>query len=85
MDTTHIHLLLNPVPTIGFVVALAFYVFSFFGKSDHVKQASLALMVGVAFITIPTYVTGNAAWNAIQTMDDMKVLANEIMPEVNAS
>jgi len=77
MDTTHLHLLLNHVPTIGFVVALAFYIVSFFGKSDHVKQASLALMVGVAFITIPTYVTGNAAWNAIQTMDDMKVSAAE--------
>jgi uncharacterized membrane protein len=77
MDTTHLHLLLNHVPTIGFVVALAFYIVSFFGKSDHVKQASLALMVGVAFITIPTYVTGNAAWNAIQSMDDMKVSAAE--------
>jgi len=77
MDTTHLHLLLNHVPTIGFVVALAFYIFSFFGKSDHVKQAALALMVGVAFITIPTYVTGNAAWNAIQNMDDMHVSAAE--------
>ena len=77
MDTTHLHLLLNHVPTIGFVVALAFYIFSFFGNSDHVKQASLALMVGIAFITIPTYVTGNAAWYAIQNMDDMLVSAAE--------
>jgi uncharacterized membrane protein len=77
MDTTHLHLLLNHVPTIGFIVALAFYIVSFFGNSDHVKQASLALMVGIAFITIPTYVTGNGAWNAIQNMDDMHVSAAE--------
>ena len=69
MDTTHIHMLLNHVPTIGFVVALGFYIVSFIGKSDHVKQASLALMVGIAFLTIPTYVTGNAAWARIESME----------------
>ena len=77
MDTTHLHLLLNHVPTIGFVVALGFYIVSFIGKSDHVKQASLALMVGIAFLTIPTYVTGNAAWEHIQSMDDMRQSAAE--------
>ena len=77
MDTTHLHLLLNHVPTIGFVVALGFYVVSFIGKSDHVRQASLVLMVGIAFLTIPTYVTGNAAWERIQSMDDMRASAAE--------
>ena len=77
MDTTHLHLLLNHVPTIGFVVALGFYIVSFIGKSDHVKQASLVLMVGIAFLTIPTYVTGNAAWARIESMDDMRQSAAE--------
>ena len=77
MDTTHLHLLLNHVPTIGFIVALSFFVASFIAKSDHIKQASLTLMVGIAFITIPTYATGNAAWNAIQTMEDMTQSAVE--------
>jgi uncharacterized membrane protein len=72
MDTTHLHLLLNHVPTIGFIVALGFFVVALIGKSDHIKQASLVLMVGIAFITIPTYVTGNAAWAAIETMEDMR-------------
>jgi uncharacterized membrane protein len=72
MDTTHLHLLLNHVPTIGFVVALGFYVVSFIGKSDHIRQASLVLLVGIAFLTVPTYVTGNAAWAAIESMDDMR-------------
>jgi uncharacterized membrane protein len=69
MDTTHLHLLLNHVPTIGFIVALSFYVVSFIGRSDHVRQAGLALMVGIAFISIPTYVTGNGAWAALQAME----------------
>ena len=45
MSVVHLHLLLNHVPTIGFVVALGFYIVSFVGKSDHLKQASLVLMV----------------------------------------
>jgi uncharacterized membrane protein len=79
MDTTHLHLLLNHVPTIGFIVALSFYVVSFLGKSDHVRQASLAMMVGIAFISIPTYVTGNGAWAALQLMEmpDMQQSAVE--------
>jgi hypothetical protein len=77
MDTTHLHLLFEPRAHDRLHRGAGLYIVSFFGKSDHVKQASLALMVGVAFITIPTYVTGNAAWNAIQTMDDMKVSAAE--------
>ena len=59
-------------------MALGFFIVSFFGKSDHVKQASLVLMVGIAFLTIPTYVTGNAAWNHIQNMDEMHQTAAEI-------
>jgi uncharacterized membrane protein len=77
MDTTHLHLLLNHVPTIGFIVALGFFIVSFIAKSDHLKQASLVLMVGIAFITIPTYVTGNGAWNHIQNMDEMHQTAAE--------
>jgi len=77
MDTTHLHLLLNHIPTIGFVVALGFYIISLIGGSDHLKQASLVLMVGIAFLTIPTYVTGNAAWDHIQSMDEMHKTAAE--------
>jgi len=77
MDSTHLHLLLNHFPTIGFIVALGFYVVSLIAKSDHLKQASLVLMVGIALITIPTYVTGNAAWDRISTMDEMQQTSAE--------
>ena len=39
MDTTHLHLLLNHVPTIGFIVALAFYVVSILTFSAAVTFA----------------------------------------------
>jgi uncharacterized membrane protein len=61
MDLTHVHLLLNHVPTVGMVIALGLFLLSLFAKSDHIRQASLALFLGIALLTIPTYVTGNAA------------------------
>lgn len=61
MDLTHLHLLLNHVPTVGTIIALGLFVVSLFGKSGHIQQASLVIFLGIALVTIPTYVTGNAA------------------------
>ena len=61
LSATHIHLLLNHFPTIGFIMGLTLYVAGLYAKSDHVKQAALVVFVGIALITIPTYCTGNAA------------------------
>lgn len=61
LSPTHIHLLLNHFPTIGFIIGLCLFVAALIARSDHLKQASLVLFVGIALITIPTYVTGNAA------------------------
>jgi hypothetical protein len=65
MDLTHLHLLLNHVPTVGMVIALGLFLLSLVAKSDHIRQASLAVFLGIALLTIPTYVTGNAAAQAI--------------------
>ena len=67
LSPTHLHLLLNHFPTIGFIIGLSVYVVSLFGGTHHhLKQASLVILVGVALITIPTYVTGNAAELALR-------------------
>ena len=61
LSPTHIHLLLNHFPTIGFIIGLCLFVAALIARSDHLKQASLVIFVGIAMLTIPTYVTGNAA------------------------
>jgi hypothetical protein len=61
----HIHLLLNHVPTIGTLIALCLFLASLATKSVDMQRASLVLFVGIAVITLPTYVTGNAAEDAI--------------------
>jgi len=66
MDPTHLHLLLNHVPTVGFGIGIALFIGSMVARSSDLKQASLVVMVGVALLTIPTYATGNAAQTNLQ-------------------
>ena len=61
MDPTHVHLLLNHFPTIGFVIGLMLFVISLIAQNAELKRASLVIFVGIALVTIPTYVSGNAA------------------------
>lgn len=65
VSLTHLHLLLNHVPTVGFVMALGIFVLSHFGAHEHVRQLGLALLVGIALVAIPVYATGNAAQQAL--------------------
>lgn len=65
MDITHLHLLMNHIPTIGFGIALFLFVWSLIANSAELKRAGLVLFVGVAILTIPTYWSGNAAAETI--------------------
>ncbi len=61
----HIHLLLNHFPTVGMVIAIGLFVTALIRNSSELKRDSLVIFVGLALLTIPTYVTGNAAQEAI--------------------
>jgi len=65
MNMAHIHLLLNHFPTVGMVIALGLFIIALLTKSMDLKRAGLVVFVGLALLTIPTYVTGNAASEAI--------------------
>jgi uncharacterized membrane protein len=65
LSPTHLHLLLNHFPTIGFIIGLTLFVAALYANSDHLKQAALVIFVGVAIVTIPTYASGNAAQTAL--------------------
>src|SRR5579872_2678083 len=68
MDLTHIHLLLNHFPTIGNIIGGGLFVLALFMKSDDLKRASLVILLGVALLTIPTYISGNGAQEGIKGM-----------------
>jgi uncharacterized membrane protein len=79
MDPTHLHLLLNHVPTVGFGIGIALYVLSIGKRSHDLKQAALAILVGVALVSIPTYATGNAAQTHLQERGEVSDGTNEGM------
>jgi hypothetical protein len=68
MDLAHIHLLLNHFPTIGYIIGGGLFVLSLITKSDDLKRASLVVLLGIALIAIPTYMSGNGAQEAIKSL-----------------
>jgi hypothetical protein len=79
MDPTHLHLLLNHVPTVGFGIGIAMFAMSLVGRSNDLRQASLVVLVGIALLSIPTYATGNAAQMNLQDRGDVSDGSSEGM------
>src|SRR6516225_2904410 len=66
MNYTHIHLLLNHFPTIGFCIGLAIFVIALVRKSEELQEAGLVIFFLTAAVTIATYVSGNDAQEAMR-------------------
>lgn len=67
----HWHLLLNHFPAIGTVIALGLLLCAQFRKSEELNRTSLILLVIIALLTIPTYISGGAARRAIEGTADI--------------
>jgi hypothetical protein len=68
MDLTHIHLLLNHFPTIGYIIGGGLFLLALIMKSDDLKLASLVVLLGIALLAIPTYMSGNGAQAGIKSL-----------------
>jgi hypothetical protein len=68
MDLAHTHLLLNHFPTIGFIIGGGLFLLSLVTNSNDLKRASLVVLLGIALLAIPTYITGNGAQDAIKSL-----------------
>jgi len=64
MNITHVHLLLNHIPTIGTAIAIALLVLSLFRRSDELRRVTLEVAFVVALLTIPAYLSGVSAQQA---------------------
>jgi hypothetical protein len=62
---SHVHIVLNHFPTIGFVVALGFFVIALLTDDNGMKRSSLAAFVICAVLGVPTFVTGTGAMWAL--------------------
>jgi len=70
MDLAHIHLLLNHFPVIGTIIGGGLFLISLITNSDDLKRASLVVLLGIALLSIPTYMSGNGAQQALASQKD---------------
>ena len=71
MNLAHVHLLLNHFPTIGFGIGLGLFLVALVGKNDELKRASFVIFFLIAAISIPTYMSGNAAQEVLKDQQDV--------------
>jgi len=71
MNLAHVHLVMNHVPSLGTAVGAALFVFSILKKNDSLKKISLQVLVAMALLALPTYMTGNAAQGILNTKSDV--------------
>ena len=67
VNFAHLHLLLNHIPVIGSIIALCLFVISLFGRHQDLRRSSLIIFVGIALLTIPTFVSGFGAQSNINS------------------
>ena len=58
LNTPHLHLLLNHVPTIGTTIAVAILILSFIRRNEGMRRVALELFCLIALLTLPAYITG---------------------------
>src|SRR5437667_10662847 len=63
---THIHLLLNHFPTVGFGIGLVLFLVGLYVNSDPIKRARLGIFLIIVLLSVPVYMTGKAAQRATQ-------------------
>lgn len=68
MDGAHLHLLLNHYPIVGSIIAFMLLLVGFFLKNKSVINAALVTTVLIGLITIPAFLTGEAAEHKVEDL-----------------
>jgi len=61
----HVHMLVGVFPTIGLLLLLGFYIGGFVTKNEGMKRVSLLLVVALAILSVPIYLSGESALTAL--------------------
>jgi hypothetical protein len=78
VDTTHLHLLLNHVPTVGTVAALGLLLLAILRRDETLKLAGLEVIFVIALLALPVYISGAAAQHKIRDMPGVSDTAMRI-------
>jgi len=71
MNLAHLHIVLNHVPSLGMLLGLVLFIAALYKKSESLKKVSLQVIVIVALLALPTYLSGNAAQWMLQNRTDI--------------
>ncbi|MGH7675969.1 MAG: hypothetical protein ACREMV_11925 [Gemmatimonadales bacterium] len=75
------HMLLNHVPILGVIFGVVLLVAALVRRSDELKRASLVVFVVVAALTVPVYLTGEPAEEAVEGLAGVSETAIEVHEE----
>jgi hypothetical protein len=78
MNLAHLHIVLNHIPSIGTVVGVALLIASRITKKDGLHKFSLGVIVSMALLLLPTYLSGNAAQRLIRSRTDIPPVLIEV-------
>lgn len=81
----HLHILLNHLPSLGAVVALGMYLVSFYHKNVRLQNYAIFAFMALAWLAIPTFLSGAASRWALQSRGDTDVLNGMIFAHQNAA
>jgi hypothetical protein len=65
MNLDHLHLLLNHVPTVGALAALALLLLGFVRRNEHLTHVGLEALYVAALLTLPVYVSSAGAYREL--------------------
>ena len=68
MNLTHRHLMLNHLPVLGIPFGFGLLLYGVFKKSEELKRTALGTLVIIAVLTIPAYLTGESAEEAVKSL-----------------
>ena len=66
MSPVHVHLMLNHIPVVGMILALFLFAVAAVKRSDDIVKVILALFVLLGLVSIPVYLTGEPAEEAVE-------------------
>jgi len=80
-NIAHLHLLLNHVPTVGASVALGLLVVALIRRDKPLTLAGLEVLVVIAVLTLPAYMSGAAAYEKLRTLPELSETAMRVHQE----
>jgi uncharacterized membrane protein len=75
---SHVHMILNHFPTVGFVIGLALFIVALVKNNDVLTRIGLAIFALCALLGAPTYVTGAASMWALTLPPIPEIAASSI-------